>query len=60
MTPTAKLRFVERDTGDWVFDKMHGSEACYKQKVLKVLQQWWCFEEDETVGEWRDVPLEEA
>ena len=66
MTPTAKLRFVERNTGDWVFDRMHGSEACYKQKVLKVLQQWWEPEQNiidmvagKTQGEWRDVPLEQ-
>ena len=53
MTPTNKLRFVERD-----FWAENGES-------YRVLQQWW---EDNShdihwtngaPGEWRDVPLEE-
>jgi hypothetical protein len=64
MTPTPKLRFVEReDKTSWDF-----------RKKIQVLQQWW---EDKNImlavhitdkdgntlpspnrGEWRDVPLE--
>ena len=69
MTPTPKLRFVEREIqvpvqGDFV--------VTYKK--VRILQQWW---EDPAVvlsvsidwngstqkrfaGEWRDVPIEEA
>ena len=47
MKPTPQLRYVERlvpiseDTGTRV----------------RVLQQWWAFE-DLDLGEWRDVPVE--
>ena len=44
MTPTNKLRFVERH---------------YPDATIRVLQQWWGYEIDESIGEWRDVPLEE-
>lgn len=61
MTPTNKLRFVRRhidcDNGP---DKKRG-------RLLSILQQWW--EQPglavragnifETVGEWRDVPVED-
>jgi hypothetical protein len=63
MTPTAKLRFVERKVqvpvqGDFVVT----------YKTVRILQQWW--EKDiasqytaaiagDSSGEWRDVPLEE-
>ena len=58
MTPTAKLRFIER---------IVRSPEYYEgvSKRVRILQQWW---EDENrlfdlitgniVGEWRDVPLE--
>jgi hypothetical protein len=61
MTPTAKLRFVERDVFIFVATP----------KTVRVLQQWWQtnntinlgFGGDipigETKGEWRDVPLED-
>ena len=56
MTPTNKLRFVERETETGRYDK-------YVVTVkVKILQQWWADEESsrfEPVGEWRDVPLEE-
>jgi len=49
MTPTLKLRFVER-------------ELPYPEvKIVRTLQQWW---EEKTLpdvffpGEWRDVPVE--
>jgi hypothetical protein len=50
MTPTSKLRFVERDLG---------------YTKIRVLQQWWeekQWAHDVWIifgGEWRDVPLEE-
>ena len=43
MTPTPKLRFVERDLG---------------YAKIRVLQQWWEHTEWNAPGEWRDVPLE--
>ena len=48
MTPTNNLRFVEREVpcGDG-----------YSQ-TIRVLQQWWAYEVDISIGEWRDVPLE--
>lgn len=55
MTPTNKLRFVERE--------VPSGEGF--AKTVRVLQQWW---EDQSTdvhwvngnpGEWRDVPLEE-
>lgn len=59
MTPTNKLRFVDRDY--WVKNG-ESSSMTFKERVL---QQWW---EDNShdihwtngaPGEWRDVPLEE-
>lgn len=51
MTPTNKLRFVEREEHD---------EYAYGRPVYKkvrVLQQWFEAWPDGD-GEWRDVPLE--
>lgn len=67
MTPTPKLRFVERV----VLAPEHGEDI---GKTIRILQQWW---EDKNIvlavhitdkegntlpspnrGEWRDVPLE--
>lgn len=48
MTPTAQLRFVERD----MYVGLH------EARTVRILQQWWCYEEDATIGEWRDIPLE--
>ena len=63
MTPTPKLRFVER--------KVYVNEVTALELVKKtILQQWWetnntinlGFGGDipigETKGEWRDVPIE--
>lgn len=53
MTPTNKLRFVGRtvETGRY-------GDSVITAKI-KVLQQWWAYEVDISIGEWRDVPLEE-
>jgi hypothetical protein len=60
MTPTPKLRFVEREVFVFVVTP----------KTVRILQQWWQtnntinlgFGGDipigETKGEWRDVPIE--
>lgn len=68
MTPTAKLRFVERDSYS------HNGEFFRHPHKETILQQWWenrnmrlavqAFDEYGTPiaryqGEWRDVPLEE-
>ena len=57
MTPTPKLRFIERRTDD-LFE--------LEYQTIRVLQQWWatdpeCYEDWilKVNGEWRDVPLEE-
>jgi hypothetical protein len=49
MTPTSKLRFVERFVP--VIGTNYGS-------TVRVLQQWWEHTEWNAPGEWRDVPLE--
>ena len=54
MTPTNKLRFVEREIETNRYDK-------YVVTVkVKILQQWWAYEVDISIGEWRDIPLEEG
>ena len=56
MTPTTKLRFVERE--DFTGDPAN-------PVIRRILQQWWDAEGDEREdivdagGEWQDVPLEE-
>jgi hypothetical protein len=69
MTPTNKLRFVEREV--LIFSNEFG---CSNTRTVRILQQWW---EDRnvmlmvhitdkdgnpvpspTLGEWRDVPVE--
>ena len=56
MTPTSKLRFIERSRLDY--------PGALTGRYVQVLQQWW---EDVTYfdmitgkqkGEWRDVPVE--
>ena len=68
MTPTPKLRFVERRV--YVKKTVRGSyrdESTVSELVKKtILQQWWeperniidAVTEKKTQGEWRDVPLE--
>ena len=45
MTPTAKLRFIERVEGVEQYDvkvtERHGTEVCYRPKKIRILQQWW-------------------
>lgn len=55
MTPTNKLRFVERV----VPAPEHGEGI---GKKVRILQQWWEWEVTyPTVnGEWRDVPIEKG
>ena len=70
MTPTNKLRFVERE----VFVQFQNYKDVTQPKTVRILQQWW---ENKTIvlaihvedkdgnplpppthGEWRDVPVE--
>ena len=55
MTPTPKLRFVERVVQ---FPVELMSDITMGRRV-RVLQQWWEYTEWHAPGEWRDVPLEE-
>jgi hypothetical protein len=51
MKPTNKLRFVERTEPI--------TETTGKR--VRILQQWWVFDElfeDVEIGDWRDVPVE--
>jgi len=51
MTPTPKLRFVERD----MYVGLH------EVKTYRILQQWYALHRDgqaTPMGEWRDVPIE--
>ncbi len=58
MTPTPKLRFVERDS----YSK--NGEHFVEPFKVRILQQWWQDQEwfnqstQQFNGEWRDVPLE--
>lgn len=55
MTPTPKLRFVERES----YSK-NGEHFVQPFKV-RILQQWWAVERAGQItptGEWRDVPIE--
>ena len=57
MTPTNKLRFVEREI------ETNAAYGNYFVRVkVKILQQWWAKTPHGAyvpeVGEWRDVPLE--
>ena len=67
MTPTPKLRFVERDSYS------HNGEHFREPHKVRILQQWWentnialtSLNYDEYgrpyvkhPGEWRDIPLE--
>jgi hypothetical protein len=53
MTPTPKLRFVERDSYS-----RNGEHFVQPHKV-RILQQWWDFNSGAIPpGQWRDVPIE--
>ena len=54
MTPTSKLRFVEKVVPAPEYGEGIG-------KTVRILQQWWAIERAGQItptGEWRDVPLE--
>jgi hypothetical protein len=59
MTPTAKLRFVERDSYS------HNGEFFRHPHKETILQQWWVAPNSfdmitgQPAGEWRDVPFEQ-
>ncbi len=52
MTPTPKLRFVERSQPDY--------PGALIGRTVRVLQQWYAYDIDYPTekGEWRDVPME--
>jgi len=61
MTPTPKLRFVERDSYS------RNGEHFREPHKVRILQQWWKVENVTDAlhnnvidGEWRDIPLEQA
>jgi hypothetical protein len=60
MTPTAKLRFVERTEKMDPFYRMVDANGNMVPSVrtYRVLQQWWGDPEWPSIGEWRDVPVE--
>lgn len=63
MTPTAKLRFVERSVPMHPFYKTTDAQGNLVQatQTYRVLQQWWAVERAGQItptGEWRDVPLD--
>lgn len=60
MTPTTKLRFVEREIVPT------GKRNLIGYKTVQILQQWWASDpidrqaiEHEYNGEWRNVPMKE-
>ena len=60
MTPTPKLRFVERDSYS------RNDEHFREPHKIRILQQWWKVENVTDAlhnnvidGEWRDIPLEQ-
>ena len=63
MTPTNKLRFVEREVPMHPFYRTVGPDGEMRQAVqtYRVLQQWWepPYPGSAWTGEWRDIPLEE-
>jgi hypothetical protein len=52
MIATTKFRYVERDSYEH-----NGGHFIHPHRV-RILQQWWGIEEDQTIGEWRDIQLE--
>jgi hypothetical protein len=55
MTPTPKLRFVERKI-ETSYQFEWGNTLF---KTVRILQQWWLAELPDEVSEWRDVPIEQ-
>lgn len=63
MTPTPKLRFVERQVyvEKPIQDLYIGQKTITEQVKKTILQQWWqvaSIGQITTNGEWRDVPTE--
>ena len=69
MTPTPKLRFVERSVPMHPFYKTVDADGKFIDAIqtVRILQQWWEWETCEQherqpwgtpFGEWRDVPTE--
>ena len=63
MTPTNKLRFVERVIKTQKLDLTHNRED--QDIKVRILQQWWqptlslgWADVSVGAGEWRDIPLE--
>jgi hypothetical protein len=68
MTPTSRLRFVERE----ILVPYQNYKDVVQPKTVRILQQWWEDREKTTgvsqtgdgpmvkhhPGEWRDVPIE--
>jgi hypothetical protein len=61
MIPTTRFRYIERSYPMHPFYKMIDSQgrAVDGMQTVRILQQWWGIEEDLSIGEWRDIPLEE-
>ena len=57
MTPTPKLRFVEREFSYQTTDRIT-DEPVTAITTKRILQQWWEHTEWNAPGEWRDVPVE--
>ncbi len=56
MTPTTRLRFVEREITVPLRD---GGGMFAEYKKVRILQQWFELNSfGEVSGEWRDVPVE--
>ena len=63
MTPTPKLRFIERNEPMPPLYKTADATGHLVQavKTFRILQQWWAVERAGQItptGEWRDVPIE--
>ncbi len=66
MTPTPRLRFVEREVKLDPFIMSIGNAGLRVTPAVQVLQQWWIEEmcppwdakPGSTHGMWRDVPVE--
>jgi len=60
MTPTPKLRFVERE----IFVPFQDYKDVVQPKTVRILQQWWegktwNADKDQLLnGEWRDIAVE--
>lgn len=53
MTPTAKLRWVERKENASISDPVY----VHYVRTVRVLQQWWDKDYDDDFGEWRDIEI---